>query len=463
MMENTEGLCHAIREEGLLIRLLDGELQTGEENKVLAHLRMCHECLGVVADLLYTDSRLNELFSRQGNRKEKVDKEKREERRNGSVFMLEVDKLPIGKTLDRDLMDSEGGLLVAAGTVLTPLLIESIKRRGIEKLAIKTAEELGEPVKAQVEIPPVSIGEIDTWIAEGGIEPAVTEFVRKKCRESVRSCFDSLENEGTFSLGEAENSAAEVVTEVLSRPNLALTISDMILMDPSLHAHSVNVLILFLILARAMGHPGQLIRDHSTAALLHDIGRIVFRRAHISSGLKLNPKDEDLEHTETGYAYLWNFGGFSQSALKMVMNHHERYDGKGYPRALKGTNLTDWDQLLILANTFDNLTWNRQTGIRSGFHDALSSMIQNGSKYVRKGIITAAVQTFGYYPPGSWVKLNNGEVGIVSKAHPGSPLKPVVSVFYGEDNRRLSKPKMIDLGHSQSAYIQSSVNVGLTP
>jgi HD-GYP domain-containing protein (c-di-GMP phosphodiesterase class II) len=463
MMENTEGLCRAIREEGLLIRLLDGELQTGEENKVLAHLRACHECLGVVADLLSTDSRLRDLFSRQEHRKEKAEKEKREERRNGSFFMLEVDKLPVGKKLDRDLMDNEGKLLVASGTTLTAPLVDSIKRRGIEKLAVKTAEEIEVPEVAQIEIPPVSIREIDTFIAEGGLEPAVSEFVRKKCRESVESCFKSLENEGTFSLGDAEDSAAEVVTEILSRPNLALTISDMILVDPSLHAHSVNVLVLFLIIARAMGHPGQLIRDHSTAALLHDIGRIVFRRAHTTSGLKLSPKDEDLEHTETGYAYLWNFGGFGQSALKMVMNHHERYDGKGYPRALKGTNLTDWDQLLILANTFDNLTWNRQTGIRSGFHDALSSMIQNGSKYVRKGIITAAVQTFGYYPPGSWVKLNNGEIGIVSKSHPGSPLKPVVSVFFSEDNRRLSKPKIIDLGYSSSAYIQSSVSVGFTP
>ena len=70
-MESTVGMCHAVREEGLLIRLLDGELSTSDENKVLAHLRTCHECLGLVADLLYTDERLKDLFSRREPRKER--------------------------------------------------------------------------------------------------------------------------------------------------------------------------------------------------------------------------------------------------------------------------------------------------------------------------------------------------------------------------------------------------------
>ena len=141
------------------------------------------------------------------------------------------------------------------------------------------------------------------------------------------------------------------------------------------------------------------------------------------------------------------------------MNHHERFDGKGYPRSLKGTALSDWDQLLILSNTYDKLSWNRETGIRSAYHRALTSLIQDGSKFVRKGIVTAAIQTFGYYPPGSWVKLNNGEIGVVSKAHPGSPLKPLVSIFYSEDGKKLSKPRSVDLGYSQNAYIQGPVSV----
>jgi HD-GYP domain-containing protein (c-di-GMP phosphodiesterase class II) len=454
-------MCHAVREEGLLIRLLDGELSTSDENKVLAHLRTCHECLGLVADLLYTDERLKDLFSRREPRKER--EEKKEERKSNQFFMLEVDKLPLGKALERDLLDEEGELLVASGTVLTPVLIDSIRRRGISKLAVRTAEGIEPQEPEPTEVAPISMAEIEASLAENGVEPAVSQFVRDKCGTAVRECFRALEENGTFSMRDAETSATEVAVEILTKPNLALTLADIILMDPGLHSHSVNVLVLFLTLARAMGHPAQLIRDHATAALLHDIGRIVFRRANATSGLKYSKEDEDADHTQTGYAYLWNFGGISQGALKMVMNHHERYDGKGYPRGLKGTTLSDWDQLLILSNTFDNLTWDKQTGVRSGFHNALAGIIQDGSKYVRKGIISTVVQTFGYYPPGSWVKLNNGEIGIVAKAHPGSPLKPIVSVFYGEDGHKLAKPRTLDLGHAQTAYIQGPVTVGAIP
>jgi HD-GYP domain-containing protein (c-di-GMP phosphodiesterase class II) len=460
LMETREGLCRAIREDGLLVHLLDGDLQTSDENRVLTHLRTCHECLGVVADLLYTDTRLKDLFSRDNLRRST---EKREEKRNSQYFMLEVDKLPAGKAIERDLLDENGTMLVAGGTILTPALIESIKRRGIDKLAVRTAEEEAKPRPSEPEIPAVSVREVEAFFADAGVEPAVSQVVRSKCRDAMENCFRRLEEDGVCTLNEADASAAEIANEILSKPSLAPSLCDLILVDPSLHSHSVNVLVIFLMLARAMGHPAQLVKDHASGALLHDIGRIVLRQPELRGGPALTPEEEDQRHAEAGYSYLWNAGGFGQSALKMVMNHHERYDGKGYPRGLKGTILSDWDQLLILANTFDNMTWNRETGVRSGFHQALTSLIQDGSKYVRKGIVSAVIQTFGYYPPGSWIRLSNGEIGIVSKAHPGSPLKPTVAICYDEGGRRLTRPRFVDLSDAQTAYIQGPVTVETVP
>jgi hypothetical protein len=456
-MENAEGLCRAAREEGLIIRLLDGELSPSEEHRVLTHLRTCPDCLGLAADLLYTDGRIRQLLLSQVAEEARDKKDKPSDR-----FMLEVDKLPVGKSLDRDLLDEDDNLLVAAGTIITPKLVEAIKRRGIEKLAVRSVEE-PEPEEAP---PPqmliVPVAEMQRITAEGPVEPAVTEFVRSQCLAAVDDCFKNLEQGGTFEIHEVREASLEVAEQLLDRPQASLTLADLILVDPGLHAHSVNVLILFLMVARAMGHPVQLIREHATAALLHDIGRIVLRRASAASGITRTPGEEDMEHPEAGYTYLWNMGGIGQSALKMVMNHHERFDGAGYPRQLKGTTLSDWDQLLILANTYDSLTWNRETGLRSGFHAALASLIQDGSKFVRKGIIQAVIQTFGHYPPGSWVRMSSGEIGVVTKAHPGSPLKPFVTLLYDRGGHKLGRPKHVDLIHSQSAYIQGPVPVDVT-
>ncbi len=456
-MDNYEGLCRAIREEGLLISLLNRELPSTEEHRVLTHLRTCKDCLGLAADLLYTDTRLKEMFDQQDETK--VVKERKVTRK----FLLEVDKLPLGKTLDQDLMDEEDQLLVGAGTVLTRSLIDTLKRRGIQKLTIRSSEIEEEIEVAAVDIPSVSVKDLTRFVTETGVEPAISEYTRQQCLLSIKQTFENLEEVGTFSVEQVQESANMVAEEVLSRPQFSLTLGDMILMDPSLHSHSVNVLILFLLSARAMGHPAQLIRDHAPAALLHDIGRVVLRRTAASGeGDPVTSDEEDREHTEIGYAYLWNLGGFCQTALKMLMNHHERFDGEGYPRGLKGTNLSDWDQLLILANTFDCMTWNRKSGLRTGFHEALSALIQNGGRFVRKGIIRAVIQTFGHYPPGSWVRLNSGEVGLVTKAHPGSPLKPIIAVVYDANGRKLGRSKTLDLGHTQSAYIQGPVSVNTT-
>jgi HD-GYP domain-containing protein (c-di-GMP phosphodiesterase class II) len=452
-MDNKEGLCHAIREEGLLVSLLDGELPPTEEHRLLTHLRTCHECLGLTADLLYTDSRLKELFARQEDQKDK-------QKKNATGrFMLEVDKLPIGKSLDRDLLDDNGSLLVAAGTELTQKLIEGLKRRGIDKLAIESAELVEEEKPKDQQAPVVSYRQISKSLAQSGIEPAVSEFVRQQCLETISSSFRDLEDNGVLDLAEVHKVADRVTEEILSSPQVAMTLADLILADPGLHAHSVNVLILFLMIARAMGHPAQLIRDHAAAVLIHDVGRIVLRRTAQVSQSENNPEDEDSGHTEAGYAYLWNMGGFNESALKMVMNHHERYDGKGYPRAIKGTKLTDWDQILILANTYDLLTLDKTTGLRSGFHEALGTIIQDGSRFARKGIIRAVIQTFGHYPPGSWIKMNNGEIGMVTKAYPGSPLKPQVSILFESSGKKHPRPRFIDLMHTQNVYIVGPANV----
>jgi HD-GYP domain-containing protein (c-di-GMP phosphodiesterase class II) len=456
-MSNTEGLCRAIREEGLIVRLLDGDLPPSEEHTVLTHLRTCHECLGLTADLLYTDERLKDLFARQEEKKQK------QRQPSQGAFLLEVDKLPIGRAIDRDLLDGEGRLLVAAGTELTQALVESLKRRGIDKLAVEPAEIKEEEKPEDLAVPVVSIRQIEGLIESEGLTPAISQFVRQKCSETVAESFRALEQEGQIDLGGIHETAQTVTEEVLTSPQVALTLADLILYDPGLHSHSVNVLIIFLTISRAMGHPAQLIRDHATAALLHDIGRIVLRRGAQAGGVQLSPEDERSEHTEAGYSYLWNLGGITESALKMVMNHHERYDGMGYPRRLKGTTLSDWDQILILANMYENLTWNRSTGLRSGFHDALATLIQDGSKIARKGIIRGAIQAFGHYPPGSWVRMNSGEIGLVMKSQPGSPLKPFVTVMYDSTGRRHPKPRSVDLTHSQGAYILGPVPVECTP
>lgn len=455
-MNSSEGLCRAIREEGLLIRLLDGDLPPNEEHAVLTHLRTCHECLGLTADLLYTDERLKQLFDRQQSEREKQKKQTQDR------FMLEVDKLPVGRKINHDLLDEEGRLLVAAGAELTPAIIESLKRRGIEKLAVEPTEEEKETAPEIEEIPQVSMKSIEGLLCENGIEPVISDYVRTQCAKALESSFKALEKEGQLDLGEVHESAQHLTEEVLSCPQVAITLADLILVDPDLHAHSVNVLIIFLMIARAMGHPAQLIREHATAALLHDVGRIVLRRASAASGMPLDPEDERAEHTEAGYSYLWNMGGLSESALKMVMNHHERYDGMGYPRKLKGTMLSDWDQILIMANTYEILTWDRKTGLRSGFHEALSTLIQDGSKIVRKGIVRSVIQAFGHYPPGSWVRMNNGEIGIVTRSRPGSPLKPEVSILYDSSGRRQSRPRFLDLSHNQGVYILGSVPIECT-
>jgi len=194
-----------------------------------------------------------------------------------------------------------------------------------------------------------------------------------------------------------------------------------------IYHHALNVSLLSMLLARAMKAPPALIPQVGLAALFHDIGKIDIPE-------RVWRKTEALTRAEQSWTQQHALGGV-EIARKMglptdvqlvIAQHHEMVDGSGYPKKLKGTQISLLARIVAVANAYDNLCNPVNSAQSLTPHEALATMFRlQRAKFDEKALATF-VKCMGIYPPGTVVQLSNGATGMVVAVNEGQALKPVV-------------------------------------
>lgn len=147
-----------------------------------------------------------------------------------------------------------------------------------------------------------------------------------------------------------------------NREILEFTIRTIEAKDPYTSGHSIRVATLSREMAESLGMPPQKVEEVETAALLHDIGKIDFAYAElIGNPANLTETERDLirSHPEKGARLLASLSSLSENVLLAVRHHHEHYDGSGYPRGLKGTDIPIAARIIMVADTVDAMLSDR--------------------------------------------------------------------------------------------------------
>jgi putative nucleotidyltransferase with HDIG domain len=460
--------CEKVDREGLLIQLLDKELLTVQEDEVLDHLRTCSDCLAKVARLMITndqlngdlqftddthDSSLNDhaepaiigvapppavpgegRMAPADGRKELVNQGK-----------IKVNELPIGEALDFNLYDGEGHLLIASNTPLTEGVIESIRRRGVTEVTVKRSRQVVGTAYAREAIAFKGQPDRGFYIAlsNGAAPAAVSVLAKQMAVDSLKRAFANVSPNTAIDVDDVRDTCEDVVNDLIGDDIVSPSIIDIYLTDSSLYHHSMNVMMMFTALCGVLGLPRSGVKAYAAGAMLHDLGRVLLRKiAGVSSSKQINV--EKL-HSEAGYKYLKGLGEFEPEVTNAVRNHHERLDGLGYPRHVHNSELDEYTQALIIANFYDNNTWDRSRELKIGFHRSANLIIQQSGKLVAAKVVEAFLNAFGHHPPGSWVKLASGEAGIVVQATPFKRRRPTVHLYYDHMGERLSESMPLDL------------------
>jgi HD-GYP domain-containing protein (c-di-GMP phosphodiesterase class II) len=137
--------------------------------------------------------------------------------------------------------------------------------------------------------------------------------------------------------------------------------------------------------------------------------------------------------------------GISQVALLAAAQHHERYDGSGYPHGLKGGEISLHGQMIAIADVYDAITSLRVYHNGMPPTEALRKMYEWSKSHFAPELVQSFIKGIGIYPAGSLVRMESGIMGIVREIAQDNLLKPVVKTFYHAEKRCYLAPAIVDL------------------
>jgi HD-GYP domain-containing protein (c-di-GMP phosphodiesterase class II) len=223
-----------------------------------------------------------------------------------------------------------------------------------------------------------------------------------------------------------------------------------------LYEHSVNSSILMGLFAHAHGLSNENIEFCITGALLHDLGQVHIEEEFFQRSGPLTPQEFEQvkEHVNFGLRILADDDNSSDIILHIVLEHHERVDGSGYPNGLKKDEISLYGRMFAIVDTYDAVTNNRHHKKALPSSVGMRTLLQLSKKHFDQGLVHQFIKCMGIYPTGSLVKLSNGYLAIVIAQNAQSPLKPLVNVMFNTKNNAYINPEMRNLIHDNMENVK---------
>lgn len=322
---------------------------------------------------------------------------------------LPMKKVEAGMALAQDILDGQGVMLLGRHQILNQEQIENLDKMGYPGLYIddKFSEEIEIVEVIKPSIHAKSLELVHHLFIDRMEEEDVSEQ-EWQIREAVMQVVDSLlENE-------------EVMYNMMSLKNY----------DDYTYFHSVNVGILSAVIGAHYGMDEYELRILTTAALLHDIGKKFLEIDILNARRALTEEERRivLQHPKLGYEFLRDNFDFAPEVYLGVLEHHECYNGEGYPMRKSGDEISIYGRIIKLADVYDAMVSKRPYRDPMPPADAIEYMMaMNGSEFDPK-LVEVFLRWVAVYPVGCEVELSDGRTAVVKHNYQGFVLRPIVKV-----------------------------------
>jgi len=244
---------------------------------------------------------------------------------------------------------------------------------------------------------------------------------------------------------------------VLRNHNALLGLSRIRIMDKYTFEHSVSISVLLMSFAKSMGMDKDIIKELGTGGLLHDIGKTLTPDEILNKPGKLTDEEFVImrNHVVESKNILEKTQGLSQIALDVAAQHHERYDGTGYPNGLKGDEISLYGQMASIVDVYDAITANRCYHKGEEPSVVLKLLMKWSNTHFNSELVQKFIQSVGIYPAGSLVMLSNYHLAKVIDVDKNI-LKPSVEIFLDTKSRTYISKQRVNLAKMDKLKIISA-------
>jgi len=289
-------------------------------------------------------------------------------------------------------------------------------------------------------------------------EKSKEETAPEKCQEIYNRLFEFVK--GVMEAARAENSfsleqESKVISEILKDPNMldCLYANTFAYQNPGdlLVYHSINVFIYSAKVGLALGYYGRQLLELGLAATLHDAGMVkvpeeIIKKSNLLSNEELSSIKK---HPIYGHEIIMNLGKEYMWLAEVVLQEHEREQGQGYPKGLKGDQIHEYAKIIGMADVYEALTHPRPHRREAVPYDAMQEMKALFSPRILKALVIQLT----IYPPGCYVKLNSNVIARVIAVNPDSPLRPTIEAICDSQGRPSEPGRVINLSREPFLHI----------
>ena len=343
-----------------------------------------------------------------------------------------VEDLTGTEVLAKDVFTPEYQILLSVGMPLKQEYIEKLRELDIKEVYIKEDEPYTKTVV----------------------------ILREEVEASFKSKVKSILEKHTYShndkLAELGQMADHIITEILEEDKVVEQIYDIKGRSSDIYEHSINICSLAIIVALKMNLSQQTVHDIGVSCLLHDLGlrylTIEYNDRNLAELSDLEYADYK-KHPIYGYTALRGENWISNESKNMILYHHERMDGSGYP--LKSTEIPVECRIVQICDVFDEMI----CGIgckRVKVYEAVEYLRSLKDVKFDGKIVDIFLEFTAVYPAGSTVRTNERETGIVLYQNKDFPDRPVLRIIKDKDGRSVDVVK--DLVEVNNVYIEEVID-----
>ena len=349
--------------------------------------------------------------------------------------LIDLDEIRGEEILARAIVNEEYQELLSEGAVLKKEHIFKLKELGIREVFIK----------------------------DDGVDAEDTTILKvdmtNKCKDKVKSIISKhIYNGNDSGMEEIIDTADKIIDDILENDDIVEQIYDIKERSSDIYEHSISTCSMAMIIALKMRLKQSLVHDIAVGCLLHDIGlRYITVEFEDIEPEDMIPKDHEeyCKHPVYGYSAVKDEEWLGKESKEIILGHHERLDGSGYP--LHVTEMTIGTKIVALCDYFDEAI----CGIgrrRHKVHEVLEYIKAYSSIKFDKQVVEVLLDFTAVYPSKSTVITNDGSFAVVIRQNKGFPERPVLQLLSDKDGNKFTEPIVVDLLECTNVFIEKVIN-----
>jgi putative nucleotidyltransferase with HDIG domain len=278
-------------------------------------------------------------------------------------------------------------------------------------------------------------------------ELVVARSIHTGSLQRLMAVLEGVRRGATIRMPDLEVVVNGMVDSVLRNSTAMALLIRMQKTDDYTHAHSLATSMWALVFGRHLGLDRESLQVLGLGGLLLDIGKTKLPQQLLQTKGALTDvaRTHMRSHVGLGLDILRKTDGVDKRVFDMVATHHERFDGSGYPKGLKGNQIPVFGRIAGIVDAYAAMSTDRPYAAAKSSFDAMREFKALANKGFQAELVEQFIQAVGIFPAGTLVELNSGEIGVVLKEHRASRLRPEVAIILDANKRKLDDFRIIDL------------------